>query len=162
MATMDVRLRYPDGTGDPDSEGVTITTAGSSAGVYVSTERNNTASGVSRPAVLKFDPNTPGTTLTASRDWNLSADLPTVAANSGLEGIAFDFHQGRLYFIEYNFDRKAVKWARVQDFAKNVSENLKVPGDAWRVEPGETQEQAGGVVGDPQGLQHLLDVLDQA
>ena len=55
----------------------------------------------------------------------------------GLEGIAFDFHQGRLYFIEYNFDRKAVKWAKVQDFAKNVSENLKVPEDAWRVEPGD-------------------------
>ena len=55
----------------------------------------------------------------------------------GLEGIAFDFHQGRLYFIEYNFDRKAVKWAKVQDFAKNVSENLKLPADAWRVEPGD-------------------------
>ncbi len=55
----------------------------------------------------------------------------------GLEGIAFDFHQGRLYFIEYNFDRKAVKWAKVQDFAKNVSENLKLPEDAWRVEPGD-------------------------
>ena len=55
----------------------------------------------------------------------------------GLEGIAFDFHQGRLYFIEYNFDRKAMKWAKVQDFAKNVSENLKVPEDAWRVEPGD-------------------------
>ena len=55
----------------------------------------------------------------------------------GLEGIAFDFHQGRLYFIEYNFDRKAVKWAKVQDFAKNVSEKLKLPADAWRVEPGD-------------------------
>ena len=55
----------------------------------------------------------------------------------GLEGIAFDFHQGRLYFIEYNFDRKAVKWAKVQDFAKNVSETLKLPEDAWRVEPGD-------------------------
>lgn len=55
----------------------------------------------------------------------------------GLEGIAFDFHQGRLYFIEYNFDPKAVKWAKVQDFAKNVSETLKLPEDAWRVEPGD-------------------------
>ena len=55
----------------------------------------------------------------------------------GLEGIAFDFHQGQLYFIEYNFDRKAVKWAKVQDFAKSVSEDLKVTSDAWRVEPGD-------------------------
>ena len=53
----------------------------------------------------------------------------------GLGGIAFDFHQGRLYFIEYDFN--AVKWAKVQDFAKNVSENLKVPADAWRFEPGD-------------------------
>jgi len=55
----------------------------------------------------------------------------------GLDGIAFDFHHDRLYFIEYDFNRNAVKWEKVQDFAKNVSENLKVPENAWRFEPGD-------------------------
>ena len=55
----------------------------------------------------------------------------------GLTGIGFDFHQDRLYFIEYDFDPKAMKWKKVQDFAKNVSETLKVPENAWRYEPGD-------------------------
>lgn len=55
----------------------------------------------------------------------------------GLDGIAFDFHENRLYFIEYDLDRNTVKWAKVQDFAKNVSENLKLPQDSWRFEPGD-------------------------
>ncbi|TAJ17161.1 MAG: lamin tail domain-containing protein, partial [Dehalococcoidia bacterium] len=41
-------LHYPNGTGDPDAEGVTFTSAGSAGGVYIATERNNAASGVSR------------------------------------------------------------------------------------------------------------------
>ncbi|WP_433080965.1 hypothetical protein ACQP1P_44695 [Dactylosporangium sp. CA-052675] len=37
------------------------------------------------PAVERFDPATGAIT----REWNLTADLPPVAANSGLEGITF-------------------------------------------------------------------------
>ncbi|WP_209021839.1 lamin tail domain-containing protein [Nocardioides sp. 503] len=81
-------LRYPGGAGTPDSEGVTLTGSGASGGVYVATERDNTASGVSRPAILRFDPSGAGP-LTATHEWNLTADLPTVAANAGLEGIAW-------------------------------------------------------------------------
>lgn len=55
----------------------------------------------------------------------------------GLDGIAFDFHDNRLYFIEYDFDRNVVKWASAKDFAKNTSENLKIPYDAWRFELGD-------------------------
>jgi hypothetical protein len=55
----------------------------------------------------------------------------------GLDGIAFDFYHDRLYFIEFDFDRKTATWAKVQDFAKNVSENLKVPESAWWFEPGD-------------------------
>lgn len=55
----------------------------------------------------------------------------------GLDGIGFDFHRDLLYFIEYDFDQKAAKWGKVQDFAKHVSENLKLPPDAWRFEPGD-------------------------
>lgn len=82
-------VHYTDGTGNADSEGVTFTDAGSAAGVYISTERNNDASGVSRPAILKVMPETSGTSLTATIDWNLTADLPTVGANLGLEAITW-------------------------------------------------------------------------
>ena len=53
------QLRYPDGTGDPDAEGVTLVDGDPANGIYVSTERNNNASGVSRPAVLRFDARRP-------------------------------------------------------------------------------------------------------
>jgi len=81
-------LRYPDGTGDPDSEGVTFTT-GSSAGLYVSTERNNSANSISRLSILRFDPAATGATLTATHEWNLTADLPPAGANLGLEAITW-------------------------------------------------------------------------
>ncbi|MGO4592504.1 lamin tail domain-containing protein [Leifsonia sp. 2TAF2] len=82
-------LHYTDGTGDPDSEGVTITGAGPSGGIYVSTERNNSANTVSRPAILRFDPAQPGTSLTAAADWNLTPDLPVVGPNLGLEAVTW-------------------------------------------------------------------------
>ncbi|GAA4597023.1 hypothetical protein GCM10023194_70690 [Planotetraspora phitsanulokensis] len=82
-------LHYPDGTGDLDSEGVTLTAAGPSGGVFVSTERNNGNSGVSRPEVLRFDPVGTAAGLSATKEWNLTADLPAVAANSGLEAISW-------------------------------------------------------------------------
>ncbi|MFF1879792.1 lamin tail domain-containing protein [Leifsonia sp. NPDC058230] len=78
-------LHYPDGTGDPDSEGVTVT----GGAVYVSTERNNSDSGVSRPEVLRFDPSQSGTSLNATAEWNLTADLPPLGANLGLEAVTW-------------------------------------------------------------------------
>jgi Lamin Tail Domain len=81
-------LRYPGGTGDADAEGVTY--AGSpAAGIFVATERNNLANTVSRPAILRFDPNAAGATLDATMEWNLTADLPAVGANLGLEAITW-------------------------------------------------------------------------
>ena len=38
-----------------DAEGVTVGGRSSAAGIYTSTERNNDVSGVSRPAILRFD-----------------------------------------------------------------------------------------------------------
>ncbi len=79
-------LRYPDGTGDVDAEGVTV--RGSWA--YVAAERNNAASGTSRNSILRFNVGTAiGSTLTAVREWNLTSDLPANGANQGLEGITF-------------------------------------------------------------------------
>jgi hypothetical protein len=81
-------LHYPGGTGNPDTESVTRGEF-SSPFVYVSTERNNDASSVSRLAVLRFDASSAGTMLTATHEWNLTADIPPVGANLGLEGMTF-------------------------------------------------------------------------
>lgn len=78
-------LRYRDGTGDVDAEGVTI----ANGFVFVAAERNNSANTVSRNSILRYDPTAPGTTLVALNEWNLTADLPPNGANLGLEAIAF-------------------------------------------------------------------------
>jgi hypothetical protein len=86
-------LRYADGAGDVDAEGVALTDAGAAGGIFVSTERNNDVSGTSRPSVIRYDVTGSGTEISASREWNLAADLatdvPTIGANAGLEGIAW-------------------------------------------------------------------------
>ena len=81
-------LFFPGGVGGPDTEGVTFAGT-SSAGIYASVERDNNNSGDSRNTVLRFDPSVPGTSLTATHDWNLTADLPATGANLGAEAIAW-------------------------------------------------------------------------
>ena len=81
------QLRYTNGTGDPDAEGVSLVGSDPANGVYVSTERNNSANTISRPAVLRFDVSSPATELVATDDWNLTADLPVLGANLGLEAV---------------------------------------------------------------------------
>lgn len=81
------QLRFPGGSGNPDSEGVTVTGAGPSGGVFVASERNG--SGSSRTSVLRYDVSGSGSTLTATKEWNLTADLPAVGANLGFEGITW-------------------------------------------------------------------------
>jgi len=102
-------LRYTDNGGNPDSEGVTFAAGGSAGGIYVATERNNDASTISRNVVLRFDPTQSGATLQATHAWDLTADLPTVGANLGIEAITwipdadlvaagfFDESKGRAY-----------------------------------------------------------------
>ena len=83
-------LHYTDGTGQPDAEGVTYAGTGSTGGIYVSTERNNDANSINRFSILRYDASAAGTELTATREWNLTTDLPTPSAvNLGLEGIAW-------------------------------------------------------------------------
>lgn len=82
-------LHYPDGTGDPDSEGVTFAGTGSAGGIFISTERNNSNNAVSRIEVLRFDPAATGASLNATHEWNLTADLPVSGANLGAEGITW-------------------------------------------------------------------------
>jgi hypothetical protein len=81
-------LHYTTGLGAPDSEGVTKAEWADSA-IYVSTERDNNSSGVSRLSILRFDTGAAGTELTATNDWNVTADLPVVGSNLGLEAITY-------------------------------------------------------------------------
>ena len=82
-------LHFANGSGNIDAEGVTFTDAGSAGGMYVAVERDNTVGGVSRPSILRFDPNTAGTVLNATHDWNLTSDLPGLGSNLGPEAIAW-------------------------------------------------------------------------
>ena len=81
-------IHYLDGLGDPDSEGVSKAELADSS-IYVSTERDNDNNQVNRLSVLRFDTNAAGTDLTATNDWNLTADLPAVGTNLGLEAITY-------------------------------------------------------------------------
>jgi hypothetical protein len=82
-------LRYTNGTGNPDAEGVTFAAGGSAGGIYVATERNNDASTVSRNSILRFDPASSDTALRATNDWNLTGELPVVGANLGIEAVTW-------------------------------------------------------------------------
>ncbi|MCI2956737.1 lamin tail domain-containing protein [Agromyces atrinae] len=78
------KLRYPDGTGTVDAEGVVLALDR----VFVGSERNNEGGGT-RPSVLRYAASGDAGDLVAEAEWNLVADLPAVGANAGIEGIAF-------------------------------------------------------------------------
>ena len=86
------QLLYPNGTGVPDAEGVTLA-GGDANGIYMATERNDVPGldSISRPAVLRFDVTSAGGALIATKDWNLSPDpaLPVLDSNAGLEAVTW-------------------------------------------------------------------------
>jgi hypothetical protein len=84
------QLLFGDGAGVPDAEGVTL--AGDDAnGIFVSIERNDSGAfaNTSRPAVLRYDVSAAGATLTATKEFNLTGDLPGLDKNAGLEAITW-------------------------------------------------------------------------
>lgn len=108
-------LAYPNGTGEPDAEGVTFTSGGSTAGMYVAAERNNQNNSISRISVLRYDPSVAGATLRATNEWNLTSDLPVSGANLGAEAIAWipdDVLVARTFF-----DEKANRTYNPADYA---------------------------------------------
>ncbi|QYH19597.1 lamin tail domain-containing protein [Corynebacterium aquatimens] len=82
------KLRYPDGTGDPDAEGVTI---GHDGAIYVATERDNANKKVSRPSILRFDVPAAGSSgeLVATDEWKVAKHTGQVSPNGGLEAISY-------------------------------------------------------------------------
>lgn len=82
-------LRYPDGAGTVDAEGVALIGGSAENGVLVASERNTGGSDRgSRPSVLRYDVSGSGD-LVATHEWNLAADYPGIGANAGLEGVAW-------------------------------------------------------------------------
>ena len=72
------------GAAGPDTEGITVDGAGS---VYVASERDNSAKGVNQNVVLKVDPDAAAGDLVAEQEWDLTALLPAVGANLGIEAV---------------------------------------------------------------------------
>lgn len=82
-------LRYADGLGTVDAEGVALIDGDAANGVLVASERNTgTGDRGSRPSVLLYDVSTPGEIL-AAQEWNFSGFYPGIGANAGLEGVAW-------------------------------------------------------------------------
>ena len=81
-------LRYVNGAGSPDSEGVTRTEWGS-AEIYVVGERDNDAKDTSRQSILRYDLGGSKGVVNATHEWDLTGDLPPATLNHGLEGIAW-------------------------------------------------------------------------
>lgn len=79
-------LRFANGAGEPDTEGVTV---GPDGAVYATSERDNTASGIARNTVLRYDPTQPGP-LTATDEWDLTADFPELATLPGGSNLGFE------------------------------------------------------------------------
>lgn len=82
-------LRYPGGGGSPDAEGVTLAGADAASALYVTTERDNDVGNTSRLSVLRYDPSGAATSINATHEWNLTADLPAVDPNAGFEAITW-------------------------------------------------------------------------
>lgn len=81
-------LRFPDGTGEVDAEGVTRAELDSTA-IYVASERDNAHGGVSRLSILRYDTAAAGSTLVATHEWNVTGDLPAVFYNAGFEALTW-------------------------------------------------------------------------
>lgn len=94
----------PDAAG-PDTEGITVDGDGL---VYVASERDNSAKGVNQNTILMVDPEASTGDLIAQQEWDLTAKLPAVGANLGMEavqwvpdsaldGALFDVNTGAAY-----------------------------------------------------------------
>lgn len=68
----------------PDAEGITLDAAGR---VYLASERDNSDKGVNANVVLAIDADAVGPDVVADQEWDLTATLPQVAANTGVEAV---------------------------------------------------------------------------
>ncbi|WAL72711.1 lamin tail domain-containing protein [Kitasatospora sp. YST-16] len=86
------QIRFAGGTGQPDSEGLTV---GGNGHLYVTSERDNANNTVPKDTVMEFDPAATGSTLTPLHQWDMTAQFPQLNtgskddANLGFEGVGY-------------------------------------------------------------------------
>ena len=81
----------------PDAEGITVDGDGF---VYIASERDNNVKGVNFNTILKVDPHKEDDDLVALQQWDLTASLPQVSANMGIEAVEWVSNanvDGKLY-----------------------------------------------------------------
>ncbi|MFJ7147046.1 lamin tail domain-containing protein [Streptomyces sp. NPDC100445] len=84
------QIRFAGGSGEPDSEGLTV---GGDGHVYVTSERDNAKNSVPKDTILEFDPAATGSTLTPVHQWDMTSQFPQLDtgskddANLGFEGV---------------------------------------------------------------------------
>ena len=82
------KLHFANGTGQLDSEGVTV---GPDGALYITSERDNANKDVSYNKIMRFDVSSDlskVTDLTATTEWDVNSDI-TTGSNLGLEGITW-------------------------------------------------------------------------
>jgi hypothetical protein len=86
------QTRFVTGSGEPDSEGLTV---GGNGHLYVTSERDNANNSAPKDTIMEFDPAATGTTLTPVRQWDMTSQFPQLNtgdkadANLGFEGVAY-------------------------------------------------------------------------
>ncbi|MFC9082027.1 lamin tail domain-containing protein [Streptomyces sp. NPDC057062] len=86
------QIRFSGGSGEPDSEGLTV---GANGHIYVSSERDNTKNTVPKDTIMEFDPGSTGSTLTPIHQWDMTSQFPQLNtgdkddANLGFEGVGY-------------------------------------------------------------------------
>ena len=81
----------------PDAEGITADGDGL---VYIASERDNNVKGVNFNMILQVDPHKEDNDLVALQQWDLTASLPQVSANMGIESVEWVSNknvEGKLY-----------------------------------------------------------------
>jgi hypothetical protein len=158
------QLFFPGGTGQPDSEGLTV---GPDGALYVTTERDNANNAFALNSVLRFDPTVAGASLTATQQWDLTADFPELVvpggdktkANLGFEGVAYvpdtylvqqgfvDQSTGQAYVpSDYPNHGAGLYFAALENDGKLYAYALGADGSAHRVAVVDT------------GMGHVMDV----
>ncbi len=86
------QLHFTGGSGEPDSEGLTV---GANGHLYVTSERDNNHNTVPKDTIMEYDPAATGSTLTPLHQWDMTSQFPQLntgdkdQANLGFEGVGY-------------------------------------------------------------------------
>ncbi|MER7679189.1 lamin tail domain-containing protein [Streptomyces sp. NPDC096934] len=86
------QIRFLGGSGEPDSEGLTV---GANGHIYVTSERDNAKNTAPKDTIMEFDPAASGSTLTPVHQWDMTSQFPQLNtgnkddANLGFEGVGY-------------------------------------------------------------------------